>query len=632
MKYLSNNIILTLICIVLATTSCSKFEEINQNPTAATADQVQVEYFINNAIVSAQQDPHIAERVFVLYWKTAARQHLTTGIAGGTYDDGWSSDYFRYASEWLNHINTAIQIAGEKEQAGIAQPYNNNLKQVARIWRVYLMSELCDNFGPVPITAFQGTNPEFNTVKDVYYFMLDELKDAVAKFNTATPASAIKKYDQAYEFDFDKWKRYANSMRLRLAMRLSEVEPAKAKAEFESAASTNLFISLPSHNFSVLEKGGWSPLSGVMSRPWNAQVLSTTINNLYLGLGGITSVQQLPADYHFAVKPANYIGKRLLSHYTTKTNDPSAGFWLDGLPGIIDPRAYKTFIMPGDFSNSNFFGNTDPNSLNFTLPAISGVTASIPVNTKFTWNSFVIGNWGAKGALNTLRGQVAAMPVLANKFRTSTNKRIFFANWETYFLLAEAAERGWAVPMSGQAAYEAGIDASMEYWGVSGFSSVYKASQDYNRAGTSVSWTHVTEPGATFAMNYTDGYTNTTGVYNMTYGKNDLYKNGTIKNDHLTKIITQKYLAQVPWLPLEGWNDKRRLGLPFFENPTVEDPNINLPALNSSNYMTSKVEFFPQRLPYPSSFRNSDPANYAKAINMLGGDDKVFTPLWWAKH
>ena len=45
------------------------------------------------------------------------------------------------------------------------------------------MSELTDNFGSAPIDGFKGVNPEFNSQKDVYYFMLAELKDAAAKID-----------------------------------------------------------------------------------------------------------------------------------------------------------------------------------------------------------------------------------------------------------------------------------------------------------------------------------------------------------------------------------------------------------------------------------------------------------------
>src|SRR5690606_30577433 len=127
------------------------FEEININPTAAGEDQVQTEYFINNSIVGAQMDPHIAERVFVLYWKAAGRMDRTNTLPVGSYNDGWTTDYFRYISEWLNNAYTAVDIADSQINNGTAKVYTNNLKQVARIWRVYLLSELSDTFGPIPI-------------------------------------------------------------------------------------------------------------------------------------------------------------------------------------------------------------------------------------------------------------------------------------------------------------------------------------------------------------------------------------------------------------------------------------------------------------------------------------------------
>ncbi|OYY05876.1 MAG: susd and RagB outer membrane lipoprotein domain protein, partial [Sphingobacteriia bacterium 35-40-5] len=259
-----------LITVLVMATSCKKFDEINTNPLAASADQVQVDYFINNSIISAQMDPHIAERVFILYWKTAGRQQMGGGISSGGYNDGWSSDYYSsYMSGWLNAANSAIQVGNDQIAKGTNKLYTKNLIQVARIWRAYLMSELSDNFGPIPINSFQGTNPEFASVKDVYYHLLDELKDASSKLDMAVVnPDIVKKQDPAFQYDYNKWKRYANSLRLRLAMRLSEVDAAKAKAAFEEAASGELLLA-SDQTFKVAERGGWDALTGVMSREWN---------------------------------------------------------------------------------------------------------------------------------------------------------------------------------------------------------------------------------------------------------------------------------------------------------------------------------------------------------------------------
>ncbi|SHI49697.1 Starch-binding associating with outer membrane [Arenibacter nanhaiticus] len=622
--------------------SCSDFEEINVDPTAATAEQVQVEYFINNSIGGAQQDPHIAERVFVLYWKDAGRMDRIGTLSEGFQSDSWTSDYYNgYVSAWLRNITTGIKIADDQIAAGNVKEYTNNLKQVARIWRVYIMSEMTDNFGPIPINGFQGENPEYNNVKDVYYYMLSELKEATAELDlTIVNPGGLSDLDPAYGYDYGKWKKYGNSLRMRLAMRLSEVDASKAQEEFEDAAKGE-YISSLADNFKVQEVPGWNSYTGVMTREWNNQYLSTTLNNLMIGLGGVPSHDQLAADKHSSIKPANYIGLKYEDHFTSKTNDPSAGFWFDGLHNTMDPRAYDLYKIPGDFNDPNFNKYPSWSSAATTTqrPLIvgeqdneeNGETNDIQVEATNSWNAMVGGDWGAKGSNNRL-AYPGTLPRLSHKYRNSEAQRIFFGSWESYFLLAEASVRGWDVPIGGKEAYEMGITESFEYSGVSQHLSAYLSSQDYNRAGTSVSWTHTAEPPATVTMNYINGYTGLPGTVEFKYPDNTIYKGGAVKNDLLTKIITQKFIAQTPWLPLETWSDHRRLGLPFFENPAVENPLPDLPALNASNFMTNSVKFYGQRLKFPSNFSNNVPDGYQQAVSQLGGPDEVLTPLWWAKQ
>lgn len=636
MKKILRNI--SLMGVVLATSlSCSNFEELNVNPTAANTDQVQVEYFINSSIGGAQQNPHISERVFVLYWDDAGRMTRVGTLSEGSANDGWSSDYYNgYVSSWLRNINAGIEIADGQIASGKFREHTPNLKQVARIWRAYIMSEMTDNFGPIPINGFQGVNPEYSDVKEVYYYMLQELKEATAALDltVSNPDNSLKKLDPAYGYDYTKWKKYGNSLRMRLAMRLSEVDAAKAKTEFEDAV-TGGYIQDANDNFSVKEVAGWSDYTGVMTREWWDHEVSATLNNLMIGLGGVPSANMLSIDKLSHIKPANYMGLKFANHFTSLTNDPSAGFFFDGLHNKIDPRAYDLFAIPGDFNDPEF--NSYPswtNGAKTTKRTLVDANDNVvkEIETAFTWNAYVGGNWGEKGAKNKVYTYTGTLPRLANKYRNNSNKRIFFASWESYFLIAEAAVRGWSVPMSGQAAYEQGIAASFAYNGVSSQLSSYLTSQDYSRVGTSVSWAHTTEPAATVAMTYIDGYTNVPGVLNLKYPVNTIYKNGTVKNDLLTKIITQKFIAQTPWLPLETWSDHRRLGLPFFENPAVETPLSNMPALTTANYMTNSIKFYGQRLKYPSNFGSNIPGGYAQAVSKLGGPDSVFTPLWWAKQ
>ncbi len=638
---------------LLLFSACKKITDINTNPTAASADQVQVEYFIDNSIVHAQMNPGVSERAFILYWQAAGHQIADADgatFSWGAYNDEWIGEYYDNQSGALNTINSAIDVANQQIAAGTQKAYTNNLMQVARIWRAYLLSEMSDNFGPMPTTAFQGTNPDFTDVKSVYYYMLGELKDATSKLDVSISVpSDVSKEDPAYGFNFANWQAYGNSLRLRLAMRLSEVDPSKAQAEFEDAAKGAL-ITDKSQMFQIQEKPGWDDLSGMYSRCWYQLPEAVTFNNLVVNLGSVTSQEQIPnvisdptgqAEAIANIKPADYAGQYYPAQLTTKTNNPFSAYWLDGLPSTIDPRAYQIFYMPGNSSDPSFPSGTCGAVTSNTMGTVKDANNNVlkTIDGKYTWNPTPDGNWGTKGDWhNTLfQGEdigssTGMSPTLKNQFRTQTAKRVFFAPWETYFLLAEGAVRGWASPVDAQTAYETGIAKSFDYWGVSQYLGAYLASTDYNRDGTSVNWNHTTEPGDTHTMNFVDGITGTPGTVSIKYPVNNLYKNGTVRNDHLTKIITQKFIAQTPWLPLETWSDHRRLGLPFFENVVLEGPIQTLPELTNSTYMNSEVQFFPQRMKYPSGLQNSNDAGYKQALSALGGGDAVLTPLWWAQH
>lgn len=635
---ITNKLLYLFLAAIMLLVGCSDFDDINKDPNAANEDDIKVQYILNKAITDAQQDPHVAERAFALYWRRSGRMDRSGGITAGSYNNDWSTDYYSYVSGWMKSATQAVDLADiqldrDDFQSDYDRNMTKNLREVSRIWRVYLMSEFADNFGPLPIEAFKGTNPEFSSVKDVYYFLLDELKDASSNIDVSiSPIDSDKKFDRAYEFNFTKWVKYANSMRMRLSMRISGVDEAKAKAEFEDAAK-GLYISEGGDIFSVQERDGWDPLAGVMSRSWSAHLMSNTLNNLLINLGGIKSIDQLGNDYAQYIKPAGYMGQRFDGYFSVYTNDPSIGFFFDGIQNSIDPRAYKLCTIPGDFENSeDYFGDGLGPLERSVFSDVEQENKIATVNMKFTWNTMPGGSWGDQSAKNQIIGS-NYNPPLAKKYRNHSQRRVFFGAWESYFLIAEAAVKGWSVPLSAKAAYERGIEESFNHFGISDFYSDYIASEDYNRVGTSVKWDHTAEPPATVEMDMVDGITGVAGKYNYKYPVASQTLYGKALNDALTKIITQKFIAQNPYLPLETWSDHRRLGLPFFENMVVENPLTDMPDLTKSNAANSQqISFFPQRLRYPASLQNSNPAGYNQAVQLLGGTDAVLTPLWWAKH
>ena len=635
--------------------SCSDFDEVNTNPTAAGEEYVKPQYALNNSIGQAQMNPGTAERVVVYNWASAARicGEMSFLNVGRYSDDYTSSYYYPDLSASIKNATLAITAVENQLEAATTTAHEKeffpNVKQFARIWRAYLISEFVDNFGPYPIESFLGENPVFNSEKDDYEFILKELKEAAAAINTSVlPVEAEGKCDPFDNVKYDpvKWQKYANSLRMRLAMRLSNIDKATAQAEFEDAAKGNKILTADDM-FAVKENDGWDVFSGVYTRSFDDQVLSSTVANLLTNLGGVKVTEQR-SDLASYVKPANYLGIKYDRHYVANTDNPTKQYWLDGMPENLDPRALKIFCLPDDENAENYIDKyNDRTAKDFVLYTVDENGNPIPnkdnpgeikIDATRCWNGYPAGSrggWSPTLAYNQLvtngYGPGCTLPMLGKDY-CKGKSRIFFAAWETYFLLAEASLYGWNTGTTAKEAYENGIKASFEYFGVSKYVNDYLNSTNYNRVGTSVKFDHTTEPTAE-QMTYVDGYSKEqkTVTYEYPTASKTLY--GKALNDHLTKIITQKFIAQTPYLVLEMWSDFRRLGLPFFEIPANESSMTGSDMVNVWNPNSwkdgQKWEFYPQRMRYPSSLENADPEGYKQAVELLGGSDNIITPLWW---
>lgn len=635
--------------------SCSDFDEVNTNPTAAGEEYVKPQYALNNSIGQAQMNPGTAERVVVYNWASAARicGEMSFLNVGRYSDDYTSAYYYPDLSSSIKNATLAITAVENQLEAATTTAHEKeffpNVKQFARIWRAYLISEFVDNFGPYPIESFLGENPVFNSEKDDYEFILKELKEAAAAINTSVlPVEAEGKCDPFDNVKYDpvKWQKYANSLRMRLAMRLSNIDKATAQAEFEDAAKGNKILTADDM-FAVKENDGWDVFSGVYTRSFDDQVLSSTVANLLTNLGGIKVTEQR-SDLASYVKPANYLGIKYDRHYVANTDNPTKQYWLDGMPENLDPRALKIFCLPDDENAENYIDKyNDRTAKDFVLYTVDENGNPIPnkdnpgeikIDATRCWNGYPAGSrggWSPTLAYNQLvtngYGPGCTLPMLGKDY-CKGKSRIFFAAWETYFLLAEASLYGWNTGTTAKEAYENGIKASFEYFGVSEYVNDYLNSTNYNRVGTSVKFDHTTEPTAE-QMTYVDGYSKEqkTVTYEYPTASKTLY--GKALNDHLTKIITQKFIAQTPYLVLEMWSDFRRLGLPFFEIPANESSMTGSDMVNVWNPNSwkdgQKWEFYPQRMRYLSSLENADPEGYKQAVELLGGSDNIITPLWW---
>ncbi|HAZ04634.1 MAG: hypothetical protein A2W90_06815 [Bacteroidetes bacterium GWF2_42_66] len=141
----------------------------------------------------------------------------------------------------LKLINEIILILDEKGPDAVT---NVKLSMV-NILAVCNYIKLTDLYGSVPYTegAWARKNilyPKYDTQEYIYHDMMDKLKESITVLKSANPKDGYPGYDPLYQNDLTKWVRFANSLRLRLAMRARFVDPNNSKTVISECLAENL--------------------------------------------------------------------------------------------------------------------------------------------------------------------------------------------------------------------------------------------------------------------------------------------------------------------------------------------------------------------------------------------------------
>jgi len=120
---------------------------------------------------------------------------------------------------------------------------NANQIAVARILKAFVFQSMTDRWGDIPYSeALQGLAkplPKFDTQQSIYTALFKELKEAQAQFDSG----AAIKGDFINGNSNAKWKKFANQVRMNMALRLSKVDPATGRAEFNAALADGVLLS-----------------------------------------------------------------------------------------------------------------------------------------------------------------------------------------------------------------------------------------------------------------------------------------------------------------------------------------------------------------------------------------------------
>ncbi|WP_345165576.1 SusD/RagB family nutrient-binding outer membrane lipoprotein [Algibacter aquimarinus] len=233
-------VLMLLTGVFFIAVSCTEnFEEMNTNRNAVTAPQPGQLFnrIVTTPVFDYQRNVNLYADFYAQYWA-----NTVSGFESGRYEyvDGWAfTGWNAFFVDGLANIKSLQRIYGD-------DPFYNNLMQVLEIWEVSEWARMLAYYGDLPYfeNGFASKVP-YNSERDIYYDLFDRLNNAVNAINSNDANQFIMPSadDLIYGWDLEKWKRFGNSMRLRLAMRISNVDPGKAQTEAAAAINAGVMQS-----------------------------------------------------------------------------------------------------------------------------------------------------------------------------------------------------------------------------------------------------------------------------------------------------------------------------------------------------------------------------------------------------
>ena len=251
MKKLS---ILFLLSLVLFT-SCKKFLDVNQTPNNPTT--VPPSTILPNTTVALGfangNDLNRATSALVQHIAGVANQTAAYDVyvLDGAFDNQWNFELYNGA---INNLQILI------DQYSTTSPAYSG---VAKLEMAYAFSMATDLWGDIPYSqAGQGLkyeSPRFDKVQDIYQgnstdnitSLFDLVKSGLADLDKTSVFKPSAKDDIVYAGDLTKWKRMGNSLLLKFAIQLTNVNAALAKSTIQGVITGNNYINANSLDFEV---------------------------------------------------------------------------------------------------------------------------------------------------------------------------------------------------------------------------------------------------------------------------------------------------------------------------------------------------------------------------------------------
>ena len=225
---------LVISCLIAGSGCTKNFTEINTDHTLVTSDIIKPALLLTGVQKGS---------IFSIYNTSVIAEYsgyYSNGASGVIFQNAnWSEPFNTFYTSYIINTAEVVRLTAD-------DPKLINENAIGRIWKAWLFHILTDAYGDVPyFQAALNVNevvnqPKYDKQQDIYKDLLKELKEAVASLDDDPTLSSFGDADLLYSGVVDKWRRFGNSLRLRLAMRIRYADPALAKQHVMELATAPL--------------------------------------------------------------------------------------------------------------------------------------------------------------------------------------------------------------------------------------------------------------------------------------------------------------------------------------------------------------------------------------------------------
>lgn len=304
----------------LTTVSCNNdFEEFNKDPFALTEEDLAADYrLVGEPFVNMVRNIYVHTPA----WVTQLQQNLIGDVYSGymmpptpfagnsnnmTYNlvDGWNTWAWNPSyNDVMASVLFVEDVAGEDFPEFLAW---------ADIIKVEAMHRVTDMFGPIIYSKYGQVEDDgsilYDSQEEVYNAFFQELDEAIATFTAfanASDAQPFASFDEVYGGDMASWIQFANSLRLRLAIRVSNVNPTLAKAEAEKSLNHPYGVITTNETNFTVKNNVDHPLNTI-NNAWNDIRMGAPMESI---MGGYSDPRLASYFEISAIAPGEYKGIR----------------------------------------------------------------------------------------------------------------------------------------------------------------------------------------------------------------------------------------------------------------------------------------------------------------------------------